>query len=249
MSLSDQIRSGMLKLQQYHKTADGVAVVTDCLYPSNGVVQVIVRGAGDKYIVSDEGGALREASAAGADLDRSASRFSRAVKMQGLQLDHGVIRSPFVSLETVPVAIVLVANASKELADHVFETWRLPKARNFKQLVKLLLRSEFSGDKIKEDVLLGNSNKPHAFDNVILLPGGRTLVVDPVMKDPNSINSRVVANLDVQAANHPGIIQRLVYDDEDHWRADDLSILQVSKVPVIAYSKSAVALRQLREAA
>ena len=249
MNLSDQIRSGMLKLQQYHETADGVAVVTDCLYPSNGVVQVVVRGAGDKYVVSDDGGALRETSSAGADLDRSMSRFTRSVKMQGLELDHGVIRTPFVSLETVPVAIVLVANASKELADHVFETWRLPRARNFKQLVKSLLRSEFSGNRVQEDALLGSSNKLHSFDNVVHLPGGKVLVVDPVLRDPNSINSRVVANLDVQAANHPGVIQRLIYDDEDHWRSDDLSILQVSKVPVVAYSKSAMVLRLLKEAA
>jgi len=249
MSLSHQIREGMLKLQQHRDMGDGVAVVTDCLYPSNGVVEVYVRGSGDRFIVSDDGGALREATVAGADLDKSIGRFARQVAAQGLQLDHGVVRSPFLSLEAVPAAIVLVANASKELADRIFQTWRIPRARNFKQLVRSLVRESFAERKVTEEVVVGSSNKPHEFDNVVWLGPGRLLIVDPVLRDPNSINSRVVAHLDVVAANHPGIIQRLIYDDEDHWGADDLCLLQVSKVPVVGYSKSIPALQSLKLAA
>lgn len=250
MSLHEHIRAGMLKLRQCEETVDGVLVATDCLYPSNGVVQVSVRSTGGRYLVSDEGGALREVSVAGADVGKSTTHFASAVRKQGLELEHGVIRSPFIAVESVPLAIVLVANASKELADHIFDTWRLPRVRNFKKLLRELLSVEFvSSGPVKENVLLGNSNKPHTFDNVISLTDGRTLVVDPVLKDANSINSRLVANLDVQAANHPGLVQRIVYDDEEQWRADDLSLLHVSRVPVIAYSKSAQALREFQAAA
>ena len=250
MSFSDQILNGMQRLRQQSDLADGVLVSTDCLYPSNSVVQVSVRVAGDSYLVSDEGCALREVSVAGADSGRSSAHFAHIVTKQGLELDHGVIRSPFISLEQVPLAIVLVANASKELADHIFDTWRLPRSRNFKKILREMLSIEFANvGQVREQVLLGSSNKPHTFDNVVLLSDGRTLVVDPVLRDSNSINSRVVANLDVHSANHPGYVQRLVYDDEDQWGVADLSLLQVSRVPVVPYSKSSQALRTLSRAA
>lgn len=246
MSLSEQIFIGMQRLRQQIDIADGVLVSTDCLYPSNSVVQVSVRAAGDRYLVSDEGSALREVSVAGADSGKTSAHFAHLVKKQGLELEHGVVRSPFISLEQVPLAIVLVANASKELADHIFDTWRLPRTRNFKKLLRAMLSVEFANvGLVREQVVLGSSNKPHTFENVISLSDGRTLVVDPVLRDTNSINSRVVANLDVQAANHPGYVQRLVYDDEDKWGVSDLSLLQVSRVPVVPYSKSSQALRSL----
>ena len=150
----------------------------------------------------------------------------------------------------MPLAVVLVANASKELADHIFDTWRLPRSRNFKKLLREALSIEFANvGPVREQVVLGSSNKPHTFENVISLSDGRTLVVDPVLKDTNYINSRVVANLDVHAANHPGFVQRLVYDDEEKWGIADLSLLQVSRVPVVPYSKSTKVLRSLQQAA
>ena len=246
MSLSDDVLNGMLRLRQQHDLVDGVLVATDCLFPSNGVVQVSVRSVGDRYMVSDDGSALREVSVAGADAARSAAHFAQVVRKQGLELEHGVIRSPFLTIEQVPLAVVLVANASKELADHIFDTWRLARSRNFKRLLKETLCAEFANvGPVREQVVVGSSNKAHTFENVIGLNDGRTLVVDPVLKDANSINSRVVANLDVNAANHPGILQRLVYDDKESWGVADLSLLQVSRVPVIAYSRSAQVLRNL----
>ena len=69
MSLSDDVLNGMLRLRQQHDLVDGVLVATDCLFPSNGVVQVSVRSVGDRYMVSDDGSALREvAHRAGPDL-------------------------------------------------------------------------------------------------------------------------------------------------------------------------------------
>ena len=74
---------------------------------------------------------------------------------------------------------------------------------------------------------------------------GSQLVVDAVSKDANSINARVVANLDVKSAEHPKLIQRIVYDDEEDWRADDLTRLQMSCVTLAAFSKSEQVLRRI----
>jgi hypothetical protein len=63
------------------------------------------------------------------------------------------------------------------------------------------------------------------------------LIIDTVTKDASSINARVVANLDVRAANDEGITQRIVYDEDEGWAPSDLNLLQVGATPV-AFSRS-----------
>ena len=49
-------------------TVDGVRVTTHCMYPSNGLVQVTVRGGVETIVASDEGGSVGEALTAGIPL-------------------------------------------------------------------------------------------------------------------------------------------------------------------------------------
>ena len=162
---------------------------------------------------------------------------------QGLQMDGGIIRSPSVNLDALPTAIALVANASKETAEWLFDHWKLERTRKFKEQLKELLKTQYND--VNQQSITGVSSKPHTFDNVIQLSNGKRLLVDAVIKDSNSMNSRVVANLDVKRAEHQSLVQTIVYDDEEDWGAADLSLLQVSSVPVIAFSKARPALTTL----
>lgn len=242
-TLSDAIKSGMEKVRRCFDFENGVLVNTDCMYPSNGVVQVTVMGAGSSYFVTDRGGAVRVAESAGANISNPARLGSKVLKKQGLHFSNGAIISPQVTLENIPAAILLVANASKELADSIFESYRIARDRNFKEIVKKLLTKEFADSEVKEGTIVGSSNKPHSFDNVIIFLDGSRLLVDPVLRDANSINSRLVANMDVHSAAHPKLIQRIVYDDEDDWQSADLGLLGIGGVPVIPFSKSERALK------
>lgn len=249
MKLLDVIAEGLAPFQGAQAMDNGVSLSTHCLYPNHSSVQVFVRGSGERYYVSDDGGAMREAEAAGAVLGKSDTKFLRLIEKQGLIMARGVISTPAIQIDMVPAAVLLVANASKEVADFIYSSWRVAKARDFKELVRELLNREFPAVTIKEEKLFGESHKTHSFDNVVYLPNGRRLVVDPVLRDSNSINARVVANLDVHLAKHEGMVQRLVYDDDADWPANDLSVLQFSRVPVVAYKKAAQALRPLLAAA
>ena len=79
--------------------------------------------------------------------------------------------------------------------------------------------------------------KEHKFANVITFRSGARLIVDPVWNDASSINSRVVANLDVKAAKDPKIQQRIVYDDEEAWQPSDLNLLGMGAT-VVPFSRS-----------
>lgn len=246
MNLIEAILAGIAPFSQFRQLDEnGFAFSTHCLYPSHASVQVFVRGAGDTFYVTDGGGAIREAEAAGAVFGRSDSKFMKLIQKQGLVMKNGVIGTEAIPLGTVPAAILLVANAAKEVADFIFSTFRVAKPRDFKELVRELLTKEFPQLAVREEKVVGDSLKAHEFDNVVHLTGGRRVIVDPVLRDANSINSRVVANLDVFLAKHHGVQQRLVYDDEAGWPTNDLSILEFSQVPRVAFSKATQALRHL----
>lgn len=215
---------------------DGVTVTTHCVYPSNTFVKVIVRGGARTFYVSDDGGALREIEAAGAEIAKPDKLLARIVTKYGLSISGGIIRSPQVEADALGPAVALVANASRDAADWLFDHARIKHHRDFKVLLRQFLEKRFV-DRVHNEVVVGQSNKPHKFDYMIHLAGGRRIIVDPVVRDTNAINARVVANMDVRAARHENLEQRIVYDDEDDWSAEDLNLLQVG-APVVAFSKA-----------
>jgi hypothetical protein len=249
MNIANDICARLQSVNRCHALDDGgVAVNTHCMYPSNGAVQVIVHRTPSGYLVSDDGGAIREAIAAGADMTKATqARYGSVAGKQGLSFCNGIVSAPAVPLEAVSAAIILVANASKEIADQVFSTYRAKRTRDFKTVVRQFLKEEFLQSP-REELITGNTNKSHKFDNVIVLPTGRRAIVDVVLHDPNSINARVVANLDVRAARPHGLTQSIIYDDEDNWGPTDLSLLHITDVPVLPFSKAGPALHHLLQA-
>lgn len=132
--LAQSIKLGLERVRRYFEVPNGLLVNTDCLYPSNGVVQVAVMGSGSSYFVTDQGGAVKTAERAGAHIPHPDCAHAKLLKRQGVLIRNGAIRSPDVSLDNVASAIVLVANASKEFADAIFESYRINRERNFKEV-------------------------------------------------------------------------------------------------------------------
>jgi hypothetical protein len=238
MNLAEEIKLRMDAIYRCFSIENGVRVNTHCLYPSNGIVQVVVMGSGTSYFVTDAGGAIKEAEAAGASIERPDRLFTKALKKQGLTIRNGAISSPAIGLDAVPAAIGIVANTSKELADSIFDGWRLSRTRNFKDMVRKLLKDQFIENEVREEKISGSSNKTHSFDNAIHFLNGEILLVDAVLKDANSINSRFVANMDVRSKDYPNIKQRIIYDDVEEWPSADLNLLGVIGVPILPFSKS-----------
>ena len=75
-------------------TGDGVRVTTHCMYPSNELVQVTVRGGVETIVASDEGGAVGEALSAGIPLKDYNRTLAHLLRDQGLSISDGVICTP-----------------------------------------------------------------------------------------------------------------------------------------------------------
>lgn len=221
----------------------GLRVTTHCMYPSNGLVQVTVRSGVSSILASDEGGAMSEALAAGIPMRDFSHQLAHHVREQGLLFKNGMIFTPRMPIESAPLAVLLVANASQEIARWLYEHVKLKRSRDFKELLAAFLKDTFN-KRVAPASIVGHSRKPHKFVNVISFANGRRLIVDAAVNEASSINSRVVANMDVKANNDPLIDQRIVYDDEDEWTAADLNLLQVGAV-VVPFSRSSEVIRRI----
>jgi hypothetical protein len=231
------IRSGLDRLAEVQATTDGVRVTTHCMYPSNGLVRVYARGGINTVVVTDDGEAIGEALSAGIPaseiFDRTLSNITRD---QGVGIRNGVLFTPPLPIQAAPIAILSVANAAKQVAEWLYDHAKIKRTRDFRAMLTEFLQKTFE-DRVEHDTAIPGVYKPHKFANVISLEGNRKLIVDPVSPEASSINSRVVANLDVKAVGNPSILQRIVYDDDDEWSAADLNLLQMGAT-VIPFSRS-----------
>ena len=223
---------------------DGVCVTTHCMYPSNGLVQVTVRGGVGTVVVSDDGGALGEALSAGIPIKDYNRTLSYLIKDQGLSITDSVIHTARIPISAAPIAILHVANASQEVARWLYDHMKIKRTRDFQIALADFLKKTFDDRVSHNAVIVGHSNKPHRFANVVSFPNGKRLIVDPVAHEASSINARVVANLDVKANNDPMLDQRIVYDDEEEWTAADLNLLQVG-ANAIPFSRSEEVIERL----
>jgi len=211
-----------------------VAVPTQHLYPSNGSVTVFVDVAHvNTYQVTDNGGAIEELSALGLTVSNPDSVFRSVCREYGVDTRKGVIQAPIVPLEGLSSAIVYVATASARAAEHGLAKLKSVRHRDLTEMVRGVLEHRFSLERLHDqETVLGASNRQYTFDFSVEIPGDGKLLVDIVVPEPPSINSKVVSHIDVSKNEDPNLIQRIVFDDEEDWRASDLSLLQMAATTV-----------------
>jgi hypothetical protein len=243
-NLLTAVKLGLDETATIKLVGDGVTVNTHCMYPSNGLVRVVVRGGADTLVASDEGGAVGEALSAGIAVRDYARTLSALVKDNGLKLSEGVIHTPRMPIAAAPLAIMLVANASQEVARWLYDHTKIKRTRDFRVMLSEFLMKRFDAWVEPTAYLVGHTTKRHKFANVISFPDRRRLIIDPVVHDSSSISTRVLAHLDIHALNDPLLVQRIVYDDEEPWVAADLNMLGMGATP-IPFSKSMEVIERL----
>lgn len=130
---SHVIWRGLASLASVEQVSDGVRVTTHCTYPSNGLVQVMVRGGVETVVASNEGGAFGEAAAAEIPIAEHHSKLLAG--MVRVTLKDGVIFTPRLPIVAAPVGILHVANASQEVARWFYEHCKIKRARDFRVLL------------------------------------------------------------------------------------------------------------------
>jgi hypothetical protein len=119
--LANLIGRSLDSIASITRIADGVRVTTHCMYPSNGLVQVTVRGGVETVVASDEGGAVGEAMSAGIPFKNYNPMLAHRIRDQGLSISTGVIFTPRIPVDAVAIAVLHVANASQESARWLYK--------------------------------------------------------------------------------------------------------------------------------
>jgi len=249
MTVLETVIASMARWPEIREQDGRVLVPTHCIYPSNGVVTVVVEGGASHFRVHDDGAALEELDATGGIVTYPIAIMRSATRQQGLEVsDAGVIFSPLVGVDDLPAIISLIANGSKEAAHRLIDRMTPRPRRNFRLELEKLLELEFGHITLRRSSAVSGLHKPHRFDYVVHISEQRKLLLDAVTPEASSINAAVVAHLDVKQAQLPNVIQRIVYDDEEKWRAEDLSLLSVG-APAVAFSQAREVLKRVAEAA
>lgn len=233
----EQIKKSFCDLIEVTDLSDGFLASTQCLYPSNSTVNITIRGGENSFVISDNGGAIEEIYSAGLKQSPSDKQIRSIVNNLGLKVKDGILYSPPVSRESIPYASIIVANASKVVADWGLDHLRFSTPRNFRRDLSKLLQAHFHDNMKDNQPIVGHSNKPHKFGHVIYLKNDKLLLIDPVINDPSSINSRVVANMDVKMKKDEKIEQLIIYDDNIKWKSADLNLLKVG-ADIIPFSNA-----------
>lgn len=213
---------------------DGATIVvpTLCLYPSNGIVNVYVDGGDREFVVHDQGAAIEQLHASVGMEPVPNSFIYGTARRRGVSVaKDGALFASRIPHEGLAGAIAAVANASREVASHLLDYYRLPPRRPLSEEVEVILDTRFPSQWRKEEAIVGHSAKRHRFDYVVSLERHR-LLIDLVKPDASSVNAAVVSHLDVQQADPQSYLHRVIYDDREKWASENLALLRVGAVPV-----------------
>jgi hypothetical protein len=133
MSIITDIGNALEMFAQSQKSEGRHVVTTQYLYPSNGHVSVYVTpGLAGNLAVSDGGGAIDTLTAHGIDATDHKRVFSPVRNYKGLVVESGEIKAKRLpnDPDLLGTAIITVARAAAEVAEHGVRNLRPRKARN-----------------------------------------------------------------------------------------------------------------------
>lgn len=213
----------------------GFLVSTTNMLGTGEVIRVAVIGGVSECVVSDQGLAIRELEMAGAEV-RNPERLLRPyAKRYGIEVS-GTDLYVRIPTEDVAAAIMLVSGACREAYDGELRRIRFAPRRDLREALSRFLKST-PLDLSEHKGIITGKNAQHEFAHVFETHDQSGLViVDSVLPEPSSINSRVVAHLDIRAALEGRAEQFVIYDDEDDWSSDKLGLIQLA-APIIPFSK------------
>ena len=232
MTLVNLVAEAMQRFPGLQDRAGMVSVPTHCMFGSGGLVTVYVAGGDAQFVVHDGGGAIDEFSRSGGQFPNAVKMVRSFVKGQGFTVsDRGEITAPLVGFDGLVGAVLLVANAAREASEFLLDRWHPVIRRDFKAALRKLLEDEFPH--IRHEVrFAGQSTKQHKFDFVLPAKAGGELLIESVAHEQSAISASVIKCIDVRNASGSHIQQRVIYDDMQEWRAEDLNLLKLGATPV-----------------
>jgi hypothetical protein len=239
---ADQILAATRALVQARETNLGIEVDLPILYPDGRSVTVVVEAQGNGVLIHDAGFGMMQLTLSGVrPTETLRARFLDVAARFGCSFEEGrVVRR--CRQEQASVALVLVGNASRSIAD--FATLvRRRGILDFKQEVSGIAAATFGDpERVQNDQeVVGDSGTSYRL-NIIILNEEKAAPIAYIetIADQNTVNSRFRTFFDIAQNDNLSAIPRVaIYDDRHDWRAGDLVLLQnVSNVVPFSGAKN-----------
>ncbi len=224
--LPADIESASRALVSARESNLGIEVQLPVVYPTGQCVTVVVTVAGGSYIVHDAGFGSMVLTAAGVDLTRKlAIKLAKLGKDYGCEFVDGRM-SRACTENQLPIAIAMVANASRAVGDQMIEQ-REKRIRDFRREVMLALTQAITEERVRKLQVVASSGTTYKISHAILSSDRKRNLafVEPV-PDQDTVNRKFREFSDIRATDEYRDVQRIsVYDDKATWRDGDLEVL------------------------
>jgi hypothetical protein len=204
----------------------GIEIELPVVYPNGQCVSVVVTVAGGNYVVHDAGIGAMSLTSAGVDLTKAlAKKLARLGKDYGCEFVDGRMFRACTESQ-LPIAIALVANASRAVGDQSWES-RERKIRDFRREVSLVLTRTLPKDRVRKLQVVGNSGTTYKVSHVVLSPdkAKQLAFVEPI-PDQQTVDRKFREFWDIRSTDEYRNVERIsVFDDRTPWRDGDLAML------------------------
>ena len=206
----------------------GFEVQLPLVYPNGETIAVTVNAEGDGYTVHDGGNGVSALAAHGINITpKLGHKLVEIAGHYGCEFaSYRMIRRS--SADDLPVAIAIVANASRSIGDQMLHTPTAP-ILDFKAEALHILRSSIGFDRVREnETVLGESGSKYTASALVLSSDrSRAIsIVEPV-KDHEAATKKFREFWDISQNVGLSHLSRIsLYDDRREWSAADLTLLQ-----------------------
>ena len=198
----------------------GFVVTTPVAYPNGDCVSVVIAPDGKEFMVHDAGLGSMSIAADGIRIGKDlAHRFGVSVSRYGCCYDGGRVFT-LCHFDNLARAIMLVANASRSIADYTVEARRQTESQ-FRYAVTERLR-ELAGGRLRENESFhGASGRAYRVANVILdVQHSRPLLFVLPLPSRQAVSAQFRELYDLRAAL-PDVLNDSIYDEESDFRPDE----------------------------
>jgi hypothetical protein len=242
----ESLEAACRELVRVERSSLGLEVQLPVIYPNGDLVTVVVAEENGQTIVHDGGFAAMTLATAGVTVTRKMrARIIALSKHYGCEfLNDRMVK---VAVEDqLPLAVAVVANASRTIADQLLQTHAQPLF-SFRQEVIDRVKEYVGAARVREnEPVTGKSGTQYQIGAVVLDKALRTPVAYvEAIKDLEGVNKRFREFYDIsQLLFSPEPDRIIMYDDKASLRQGDLIILQdVSNV--VRFSDAASRFRPL----
>jgi hypothetical protein len=218
-----EVEKAIRALIAAEKTNLGIEVTLPVAYGDGELVSVAIEQKADKLVVHDAGFSAMRLSSAGVSLSRNiVQRLNELSQRYHCTFADGRV-SAAATLDGLPQVACLVANASRSVADYVYEL-RQQTETDFRVVVFDKLR-EIAGDRIREaEEFIGKSGRRYRVPFLLDASKTRPQNFVSALAHRDAVPKSFAMFYDLGGA-YPGIERDAVYDDTADLRQEDRSLL------------------------